>query len=120
MRYRLALLAVLVTVAACKQGSSDPGNPNGPSGNTQNTISIIPGAYQGSGGFSPSEITIALGTTITFKNNDSVQHDPVSDTGGFGGFLDPGQSFPATPATKGTFAYHCTIHPAMSGSVIVQ
>ena len=119
MRWRMALLAVLVTLAACKKGSTDLGNPNGPSG-TQNQISIIPGAYQGAGGFSPTDLTVTVGTTISFKNNDSVTHDPFNDQAAFNSTLEPGQVGTATLNNKGVFTYHCGIHPQMSGTITVQ
>jgi len=70
--------------------------------------------------FNPSAITVRAGTTITWTNNDSASHTVTSDTNTFAsGTLSTGQSFSATFSTPGTYAYHCAIHPSMTGTVIV-
>ncbi len=73
--------------------------------------------------FSPSSLTVAKGTTVTWTNNDSYDHKIVADT--TGGPNSP-QNIPArgiyqfTFDTPGTFNYHCSIHGTMmSGSVTV-
>lgn len=71
--------------------------------------------------FNPSSITVSVGTTVTWTNNDSVTHTVTSDTGAFSsGNLNPGQTFSHTFNQAGTFAYHCSIHTSMHGTVVVQ
>lgn len=77
--------------------------------------------------FTPSTITVAAGTTITWTNNDSVSHTVTSDTGLFDsgsmsstGASGSGGSYSYTFTTAGSFPYHCTIHPSMTGTVIVN
>jgi plastocyanin len=66
-------------------------------------------------------LVVAVGTTVTWTNNDSIAHDSVADGGMWNsGILSPGQSFPFRFATAGTFTYKCTIHPNMLGTVTVQ
>jgi plastocyanin len=64
---------------------------------------------------------VAVGTTVTWTNNDTIAHDSVADGGMWNsGLLNPNQSFAFKFATAGTFTYKCTIHPNMVGTVTVQ
>ncbi len=71
--------------------------------------------------YSPADITVQKGTTVTWTNLDSVQHTVTSDTGLFdSGRLSQDQTWSYTFNNAGTFSYHCTIHPYMKGTVTVQ
>jgi plastocyanin len=71
--------------------------------------------------FSPSPVTVAVGTTVTFVNNDVAPHDARADNGGFSTpVLQPGGTANVTLSTAGNFVYHCSIHPGMVGTVTVQ
>lgn len=73
--------------------------------------------------FSPANMTVSAGSIITVTNNDTVAHTMVSDDGtSFSTTsIDPGTSTTITaPTTPGTYAYHCSIHPMMKGTIIVQ
>ena len=71
--------------------------------------------------FNPGSITIPVGATIIWTNNDSVPHTVSSDTNIFtSGTLNPGQTFRFTFNNKGTFSYHCSIHISMTARVVVQ
>jgi len=66
-------------------------------------------------------LTIAKGTTVRWTNNDTIAHTSTSDTGVFSsGNLNAGDHFDFTFQDSGTFPYHCTIHPGMVGTVVVQ
>jgi predicted lipoprotein with Yx(FWY)xxD motif/plastocyanin len=67
----------------------------------------------------PSSITIAEGTPVTWVNADAEDHTVTADDGSFdSGNIAPGANYQRTlPA--GTVKYHCTIHPEMTGTVIV-
>ena len=70
--------------------------------------------------FAPSPASIAPGETITWQNADSVGHTATSDTGAFDtGPIASGTSKRITFATAGTYAYHCSIHPSMHGTITV-
>lgn len=72
-------------------------------------------------GFSPTTLTVTVGTTVTWTNTGQVDHTVTANGGAFAsGTLSPGASFSFTFRTAGTFAYHCTIHPFMTGTVIVK
>jgi plastocyanin len=71
--------------------------------------------------FSPTTLTVKVGTTVTWTNKDSTSHTVVSDTGVFdSGNLAPNATYTYVFAKAGTFNYHCSIHPSMKGTVIVQ
>ncbi len=71
--------------------------------------------------FSPTPVTINVGDTVRWTNNGPSQHSSTSDTGVWNsGTLGVGQTFSFTFSNSGTFAYHCSIHPTMHGSVIVM
>jgi plastocyanin len=71
--------------------------------------------------FSPSPLNVAVGTTVTWTNNDITTHDAKADNGGFATpFVSPGGSASVKLSSAGTFVYHCTIHPGMVGTIIVQ
>jgi plastocyanin len=71
--------------------------------------------------FEPADIEIAIGTTVTWTNNDTVPHTATASDGSFdSGVFDPGASFSYTFDEAGMFDYSCLIHPEMQGSVVVR
>ncbi len=71
--------------------------------------------------FMPQTITIPVGSTVTWQNQDMVDHTVTSDTSGiFDSVVTAGGTTRITFVTKGTYAYHCSIHPEMTGTIIVQ
>lgn len=68
--------------------------------------------------FNPSTLTVAPGTTVTWTNNGSTAHT-ITGPDWDSGQVQPGSTFTHTFNTAGTFAYHCTIHPTMTGQIIV-
>jgi YVTN family beta-propeller protein len=70
--------------------------------------------------FSPLAVTVKAGETITWTNQDSITHTVTSNDAKWdSGNLDPGKSFQFTFAQPGTYAYHCSIHPFMTGTITV-
>ena len=71
--------------------------------------------------FSPSSITINVGDTIIWTNNDAASHTVTSDDGLFNsGGISQSSTWSYTFNSSGTFGYHCAPHPGMTGTVIVQ
>jgi len=69
----------------------------------------------------PDELNVAVGTTVTWMNTDSISHTSTSNaTGWNSGIVAPGGQFSFAFQTAGTFPYHCTIHPGMVGTVVVR
>jgi plastocyanin len=70
--------------------------------------------------FSPADVTVEPGTTVTWVNEGTVPHTVTSDDGQFdSGVLMPGDSYTVMFKGQGTITYHCAIHPSMTGSVTV-
>jgi plastocyanin len=72
--------------------------------------------------FSPADITVKKGTTVSWTNKDSATHTVTENDGKTGpdsGNLATGKSYSFTYNTVGTFKYHCAIHPNMVGTVTV-
>jgi plastocyanin len=71
--------------------------------------------------FGPGTITINQGDTVTWVNNGPTPHSATSSSGVFDtGIFPKGQSRSHTFNEAGTFAYICTPHPFMKGTVVVQ
>jgi plastocyanin len=128
---RLTLAALLALGAlACGSNYSSPSTPSPTpapatapaSGGTSATITIPMGAeVLGNRAFVPGDLEIAPGTTVTWRNTDSVTHTSTSN----GDLWDsrsiaPGREFSFRYDTEGTFSYHCAIHPGMVGTVVVR
>ena len=71
--------------------------------------------------FSPMTVTVPAGAAVTWTNNDDIPHAVRAVDGSFRSkALDTGDSFSVTFAKPGTYAYFCSIHPKMTGKVVVQ
>jgi plastocyanin len=71
--------------------------------------------------FNPQEITVAVGDTVTWTNMDSATHTVTFDEGDdSSGNIANGDTYEETFDTAGTFAYHCSIHSSMTGTVTVS
>jgi plastocyanin len=72
-------------------------------------------------GFAFSEdITVPVGTTVIVRNDDSAPHTFTADDGSFdSGNIGGGDTFEMTFTEAGTFAFHCNVHPAMTGTITV-
>jgi plastocyanin len=117
------IIALFILVSCSKSSNMYPNNPS-PSTNPAKGGSAV--SISGMT-FSPATLTVAVGTTVIWTNNDSVAHTVTSDNGlfdsgsissagGYGG----GGAYSYTFSTAGTFGYHCTVHPTMTAKIIVQ
>ena len=72
--------------------------------------------------FSPNTLTLSVGGTVTWTNHDTVTHVVSSADNQFkkSPLLKTGQSFSHTFAATGTYSYFCSIHPRMTGKIIVK
>ena len=92
-------------------------------------ISMVPGSSAPTNKIfhDPSPANLAVGTTVTWTNNDATLHTATSgtpDSGPSGEFdssyLTKGKTFQHTFDKAGTFDYYCTLHPFMIGQVVVK
>ncbi len=71
--------------------------------------------------FGPGELRMKAGGKAMWTNEDVAGHTVTADDGSWGSkTLSQGKSFSQEFAKKGTFAYHCELHPSMKGTVIVE
>ena len=71
--------------------------------------------------FTPATITVAAGTTVRWTNRDDIPHTVVSDDQKFESkALDTDDQYSYTFTKPGTYPYFCSIHPKMTGKVVVQ
>ena len=71
--------------------------------------------------FGPGTLTVPVGTTVTWTNRDDIPHTVVSTEGAFKSkVLDTDEKYSFTFSKAGTFPYFCSIHPKMTGQVVVQ
>jgi len=113
----LGLSLILLVGAGCSKDSSNPygSTAPAPSNAPPNTVMMAGMA------FTPSTITVAKNTSITWVNNDGVAHTSTSDTGLWDtGNIPAGSSKTVTFSTSGSFPFHCTYHSMMTGTVVVQ
>jgi len=124
----VVVLAALASAVACGGYSSPSPTPSpvpapaAPPGGSASSVSIPIGASSlGRAGFNPTDLTVAVGTTVTWMNTDTVAHTSTSDGNGWSsGIVAPGGQFSFPFSTAGTFSYHCAIHPGMMGTVVVR
>jgi len=132
---RVLVAAVLLAAAACSSNNSNSSpapssttgttttGTTGTSSGATTTVSIPVGA-QGltTTAFAPNPVSIKVGDSINWVNNDSIAHTATANNGTTfnSGTIAPGGSFKATFSAAGTFAYHCAFHPGMVGTVTVQ
>jgi plastocyanin len=71
--------------------------------------------------FGPPAITVPVGATVTWTNSDDIPHTAVSTEGVFKSkVMDTDEKFSYTFTKAGTYPYYCSIHPKMTGKVVVQ
>ncbi len=71
--------------------------------------------------FAPATVTVPVGTTVTWKNDDGTLHTVTSTTKVFSSAgLDGGGVFSYTFTSPGTYSYFCKLHPHMIGTIVVK
>ena len=71
--------------------------------------------------FGPASVTVPVGTKVTWTNKDNEPHTVVSNDQKFqSDAMDTGDTFSVTFDKPGTYGYFCTLHPHMTGKVIVE
>jgi len=71
--------------------------------------------------FSPPNVTVTVGDTVTWSNSDATAHTATADDGSFDtGTIGANGTGTATFSTAGSFPYHCKIHSSMTGTITVE
>jgi plastocyanin len=112
----LALTGLVLGAAGC----SGQGSGSGSSGPVATTTVDLPPSYR----FSPAEISVTSGATVTWTNHDNFTHSVAFLDGGLPSdprVVKPGETTTFTFTSPGTFHYQCSFHPQnMKGTVIVS
>jgi plastocyanin len=111
---RISALALCI-VALCAATGSSAARPAGGGDEKSFTIAIKDFA------FSPREITIPAGAKVVWRNDDEEPHKVAETNTAFTSQpLDTGGEFSYQFDTPGTYKYFCTLHPHMTGTIVVQ
>jgi plastocyanin len=71
--------------------------------------------------FAPQRVTVKAGTTVTWINDDDIPHTIASSSKSFkSNALDTKDKFSFTFTTPGTHEYFCSLHPHMTGTIVVE
>ncbi len=70
--------------------------------------------------FGPQELKVKAGTTVTWTNEDDIPHTVVSPNAFRSKALDSDDKFSFTFTTPGTYKYFCSLHPHMTGTIVVE
>src|SRR5579864_316663 len=71
--------------------------------------------------FGPQTVTVPVGATVTWINHDDIPHTVVSTDGVFKSKVrDTDETFSYTFTKAGTYPYFCSVHPKMTGKIVVQ
>ena len=71
--------------------------------------------------FGPQTVTVPVGATVTWINRDDIPHTVVSTDGVFKSKVrDTDEKFSYTFTKAGTYSYYCSVHPKMTGQIVVQ
>ncbi len=107
------IMMVALALFGCDSGDEAP-NPT-----ADVTINIL--GQNGANSYSPNPANVTVGQTVAWHNSDSMTHTATQNGGGFNsGNLGAGAtSAPIRISTAGDLAYHCTLHPTMTGTLHV-
>jgi plastocyanin len=114
------ILAVLSLMSATSCGTSATTTQT-----TTKPATTVPGPTASviieNSAFSPKELTIAVGTTVTWTNHEDIQHMLIDRAGSFGSPLfGKGETFSNTFKKPGTFPYYCKAQAYITGTIIVE
>ena len=116
-RHTLTLLLAVWLLAGCG------GDDDATTGASANTPAATGSAVTISDfKFAPATLTAKQGGRVTVKNGDSTAHTATADDGSSfdTGQVEPGASKAFTIGKRGRYAYHCSIHPFMHGTIVVD
>jgi plastocyanin len=122
----ILILVGTVGVIAARAGAFDARGSPQILASQETAIFGVTHVFIRDGAFSPSHIEVVLGTAVTWTNRDDIPHGVIIAPGVIAtqdtwqsGPLYPGASFSYIFTSRGTFVYHCSEHPGMTGTVTV-
>ncbi len=117
----MALVAV-VLVAIVGGGAYWYYSQNTSQSTPENTVQMVDAAVSIKGyAFTPPTLKVKAGEFVTWTNNDTVAHTATADDESWDtGMIEPGETGTMRFEQAGTYSYHCTPHPQMMGTIIVE
>lgn len=124
----LFLAAVLIAILVVSCGTQPGGKTQNSGSAKENGAKVTPPAASGNAAidisnfaFSPETATVKKGTEVVWTNNDDATHEIGADDNSFSSpSLEKGDTFSFVFEKAGTFPYTCTIHPSMTGTIVVK
>ena len=113
---RAVLLTILIVLNFCLAAFGNEKTNGADAGGTRNKIEIKDFM------FNPATVTVKSGEMITWINRDDEPHTIVSVGKKFqkSSALDTDQEFSVIAGAPGTYEYFCSVHPKMTGTIVVQ
>jgi plastocyanin len=109
----LAVILVVAVVATACGGGTSSSSTTAAGGGPQ----VVMKGFA----FSPASITVKVGESVTWTNQDSATHTVTADNGEFkSADIAAGATYTFKFDKAGTYPYHCSIHSSMKGTVVVQ
>jgi plastocyanin len=120
----IALLASGLVAYSCGGNSSTSPTPTGGGGGTGGTgtaanVTIRITGMNGANSYNPGSASVKAGQTVAWQNADSTTHTATGNGFDTGGIAPGATSSPIMFSTAGTLNYHCSIHPTMTGTLVV-
>lgn len=110
-------LMTFLLIFGCSKDSNDEPEPQPAPGTGGRTAEVV---IQNMA-FGPASLTVARGTTVTWTNNENMTHTVTADNNSFSSpNINYLGTYSRTFNDAGTFPYHCTPHPQMKGTIVVQ
>ena len=121
---KIFVLSVLILAApsAVARAAHVKHHPAAKTQMTKSSAATVPKAVQIKGfAFKPAVLMVAVGTTVTWTNTDDEAHTVTSATKLFhSAALDTGNKYSFTFAKAGDYKYFCSLHPNMTGRIVVK
>jgi plastocyanin len=112
-------LVLILLIASAFPGCGSQTTGTGPTAGTGQSGSVQ--VLMKNTTFIPADVTVKVGQTVTWANEDPIEHDVVANDGSFqSSVLPQGGTFSFTFTKSGSFPYYCAIHPSMTGAVTVE
>jgi plastocyanin len=124
MRKAMVMMALALAVASVACSKSSSSSTGGTSGGTASCTSANATVLSGDltvkdFAFHPNCFSVSAGSTISVTNQDTTTHTFTVDGTDVNVSLDPSTTHDATAPATGTYSFHCSIHPIMTGTLVV-
>lgn len=114
--FAVPVIFVFLMLSGCAQQTANQPGKNDIKKTSQEGVAVSIRNFA----FNPAVVDISKGAKVTWTNEDSAPHTVTSEGSFDSGTLSKGQSFSYVFDKAGTFSYKCSVHPSMSGKVVVS